>query len=637
MDDNDRAMWHILMVDDDQDDYVMANRMLADAKQEKYKLQWASSYEAGMHALENSRYDAVLVDYDLGQYTGIEFIQQSFSNGLQAPIILYTGRGSQQVDLEAMRAGATLYLTKGETSALMLERGIRYAIERKQVEQALLASETRYRKLFENSFDGIMMTRPDGTILSANPAACWLLGMSEEEIILAGRDGLVVKDERLKAALLEREKKGHVYTELTMRRKDGSTFIAEVTSVMFRDEDGSPLNSTIIRDITERKIAQVQLQARESELRLIMDAEPALISYIDANYCYRRVNKSYERWFSRPSTELEGRPVWDVLGEPAWQAVKPYMERALEGEQVFYEQELPYAGSGPRWVHVTYTPHRDNEGQVLGFVVHVIDVGEQIRAQAELKRYAEQLQRSNQELSDFAFVASHDLQEPLRKIESFGTLLQESAGSRLDEVENDYLERMQKAAGRMRRLVDSLLSLYQITYEGKPFQEVDLNLVIQDVLDDLQVRIKEKGARVQVGFLPTVQADPVQMHEVFQNLLVNSLKFHKPGQRPAICISSQPLANGNVELRVEDEGIGFDSEKSGRLFTPLHRLRGHSEYEGSGIGLSICKKIVERHGGEITATGQPGVGSSFQITLPVLSIVPRSPDSRKHEEYQESR
>lgn len=238
-------------------------------------------------------------------------------------------------------------------------------------------------------------------------------------------------------------------------------------------------------------------------------------------------------------------------------------------------------------------------------------------AEQALKTYAAELERSNRELEDFAYLASHDLQEPLRKIQAFSHRLKLKYAGSLDERGQDYLQRMEEAALRMQTLIQDLLTYSRVTTKAQPFRQVDLTLVLQDVLSDLEMRI-EKGGRIEVGHLPTIKADRTQMRQLFQNLISNALKFHHDNRACAIKVYAQDSPNqpGFCQLFVEDNGIGFDEKYLDRIFGMFQRLHGRKEYEGTGVGLAICRKIVERHGGTITARSKPEQGATFIITLP---------------------
>jgi signal transduction histidine kinase len=242
----------------------------------------------------------------------------------------------------------------------------------------------------------------------------------------------------------------------------------------------------------------------------------------------------------------------------------------------------------------------------------------------ELNEYARNLELTNQELRDFTNIASHDLQEPLRKIQTFGELLVERYGSGLDERGADYLQRMQYAARRMRSLIDELLAYSRLTTKAQPFCKVDMHEVVQDVLADLDWQIEHTQAKVSVSnTLPVIEADPLQMYQLVQNLVGNALKFTCKDCAPVVRVDGSTngaYINGveQCEIIVEDEGIGFDNKYRERIFQPFQRLEGIKEYEGTGMGLAICRKIVERHGGSIEARSSPGKGATFTVRLPVV-------------------
>jgi signal transduction histidine kinase len=241
-------------------------------------------------------------------------------------------------------------------------------------------------------------------------------------------------------------------------------------------------------------------------------------------------------------------------------------------------------------------------------------------ANEHLRQSTLELERSNRELQDFAFVASHDLQEPLRKIQTFGDRLRGKHGEVLGPEGIDYLERMQRAAHRMHVLINDLLTFSRVTSRGQPFVPTDLGQIAREVLSDLEVRVEQTGGRVEIGDLPTLDADPLQMRQLLQNLLGNALKFHRDGEPPHVRVSGSVLQDGappRARIVVADDGIGFDMKYLDRIFTPFQRLHGRAEYEGTGMGLAVCRRIVERHGGTLTAESAPGQGARFLVTLPV--------------------
>jgi signal transduction histidine kinase len=250
------------------------------------------------------------------------------------------------------------------------------------------------------------------------------------------------------------------------------------------------------------------------------------------------------------------------------------------------------------------------------------EVAERQRAEADLKVTLARLERSNKELQDFAHVASHDLQEPLRKVQAFGDRLKVRYAASLEAEGQDYLERMQGAAARMSELINGLLTFARVTTKARPFAPVDLDVVAREVLSDLEVRIEQSGGRVEVRDLPVIDADPLQMRQLLQNLIGNALKFHRPDAPPIVTVTGETPggpADGAPRCRivVSDNGIGFDEKFRDRLFNVFQRLHTRAEFEGTGIGLAVCRKIVERHGGAIAAEGAPGAGTRFIVSLPV--------------------
>jgi light-regulated signal transduction histidine kinase (bacteriophytochrome) len=249
------------------------------------------------------------------------------------------------------------------------------------------------------------------------------------------------------------------------------------------------------------------------------------------------------------------------------------------------------------------------------------DITERKRVDDTLARKAAELARSNAELEQFAFVASHDLQEPLRKIQAFGDRLKVKCESSQSTEIRDYLDRMQNAAARMRTLINDLLAFSRVIRSSEPFVAVDLAVVTKEVLGDLEVRIEKSGAKVEVQALPSIDADPMQMRQLMLNLISNALKFQPPGAVPVVKITSRSLTavsgENLCEVSVEDNGIGFDEKYLDKIFAVFQRLHGRSEYEGTGVGLAVCRRIVDRHHGNILAKSQPGKGATFIITLPV--------------------
>ncbi len=272
--------------------------------------------------------------------------------------------------------------------------------------------------------------------------------------------------------------------------------------------------------------------------------------------------------------------------------------------------------------------------RLMGAVVIFKDITERKRTEDALARKAAELSRSNAELEQFAYVASHDLQEPLRKIQAFGDRLKGKCDAANMQDGRDYLERMQSAAARMQTLINDLLTFSRVISTTQPFVPVDLEVVTREVLTDLEVRIEQTKAKVEIGTLPTIDADPLQMRQLLQNLIGNALKFRSPDVQPIVKINatilkSQFSGGGETaatdelcELTVQDNGIGFEEKYSEKIFAVFQRLHGRTEYEGTGVGLAVCRRISDRHGGAIVAKSKLGEGATFIVTVPVRHAKP---------------
>lgn len=287
-------------------------------------------------------------------------------------------------------------------------------------------------------------------------------------------------------------------------------------------------------------------------------------------------------------------------------------------------------GGSLYWVNTTIAPFLNDSGEPYQYVSIRYEITQRKKAEQQLKVMVEKLEVSNRELQDFASIAAHDLQEPLRKIQTFGDRLKGKIEGDLKEEGGDYLNRMLLSAGRMRKLIDDLLTYSRITSKGNPFQKIDLSQVLKDVLSDLEVRVEQTDGKIEFQRLPAIEADPSQMRQLFQNLLANGLKFHRKGVPPVIHVSSKILNETTIEISFSDNGIGFEEKYLDRIFTIFQRLHGRHEYEGTGVGLAVCRRIVERHGGALTAVSSPDQGASFKITLPIKQSEVTDVDQTKH-------
>ena len=334
---------------------------------------------------------------------------------------------------------------------------------------------------------------------------------------------------------------------------------------------------------------------------------PLMMMTIDATEHVRFMN------YTVPGYTVTGvwkQSVYDFVTPDQVDMVRGHIRRVLQtGQPTGYEIRSSIA-QGPEWYGVKLGPIRSGE-QVVGLTMSLMDITDQ-------KKVQQRLEQSNRELESFASVASHDLQEPLRKIQTFSDRLLATCADALGAEGRDYLERMNGAATRMRRLINDLLSFSRVSSKAQAFARVNLAEIAREALEDLEEDSKRAGATLTLGELPELEADPTQMRQLLQNLVSNALKFRRDDVAPVVSIRAtlEPELR-RVELRVEDNGIGFDEKYHDRIFNVFQRLHGRGKYEGTGIGLAICRRIAERHGGSIRARSTPGQGSTFIVSLPL--------------------
>lgn len=370
--------------------------------------------------------------------------------------------------------------------------------------------------------------------------------------------------------------------------------------------------------------ARRHIEDSRQRLRSLFTLVPDAVFALDPSGRIEDCNAAAEASSGRPRDSLLGQALTEIVSREARDLFEERIGLAARGSiQRFELQGADMQGLRVDTVNTTLPIEVD--GSTVGVFLIRTDVSEARRAQAALQAALADLESRNQELQDFAFVASHDLQEPLRKVQAFGDRLRLHLAERLDERSADYIQRMRSAAARMQTLINDLLAYSRVSRNAHQPQRVALSRVLAEVLADLESRIEASGAVVEAGLLPEVEADPTQMRQLLQNLLGNALKFAAPGRAPRVRVSASQR-EGRVCLLVEDNGIGFDNKYQDRIFAPFQRLHGRSEYEGSGIGLAIVRKIVERHGGQIHADGRPGEGARFALDLPASTALSSARD-----------
>ena len=485
--------------------------------------------------------------------------------------------------------------------------------DRKEAEAALRESEACLRQLTETIREGFWVSDREGSkFYYVSPAFEHTFGLTRQELEFdsqAWKRAVVSEDlPKVQAARTEQLQSGVADVTYRIRRADGVERWVRDRAFPIRDAAGNVYRfAGIAADVTESKHLEDELRRGRSSFENLIRSCDVAMMVTDEDGKVLFLNPAAATLLDQPLEALIGQVFAPATAHEARQELP-----LRRGDQFAGVAELSVI-------------HTEWEGTIAHLVI-LHDITARKQAEASLKSHAAELKRSNKELEDFAFVASHDLQEPVRKIKAFGERLSRKCATSLDETARDYLDRMISASERMEKLITSLLDYSRVTTRAQPFEQVKLNAVIGEVLQDVELLLERSGGKVEVGPLPELEADPTQVRQVFQNLIVNALKFRKPDTAPLVRVFEEPydptrtehLARGPCcRVVVADNGIGFEDKYRERIFEVFQRLHGRGEYEGSGMGLAVCRKIVERHNGRIAAEGRPGQGARFLVTLPL--------------------
>lgn len=492
----------------------------------------------------------------------------------------------------------------------------------REAERVAHESEEKYRKIVETAGEGIIIASPEGQFQFVNKKFAEMLGYTPDEIIGKNSQEYMFDDQQAVQIKKVRKqlKKGETTQDIMrFRHKDGSVLWTLYNATPIYDSSGTHSGNLAMHiNITNRVMAEEQL--RQTQLKLQVALDSGKIGVWEWNLMTNEVvwDERMEKLFGlKPGTFGKSYQAFEKLINEedishVRKAIKESLEKDIPLETVF---RLRSENKKEGFISSRAIPNKDKDGKPIGFTGVCFDVsGLHLGTEKLVAKLNEELLRSNKELERFAYVASHDLQEPLRMVSSFTQLLELQYKDRLDDRALEYINFAVDGSKRMYDLLNGLLAYSRIHTKGKSFNRVELSKVLENTKQNLGIKIKERNAIIKSGELPSVYADESQMTQLFQNLILNSIKFCS--ESPEIYISSKSDSDHYI-ISVRDNGIGIESQYLDRIFEIFQRLFPKGvEYEGTGIGLAICKRIVERHGGKIWAESVPKKGSTFFFTIP---------------------
>ena len=469
----------------------------------------------------------------------------------------------------------------------------------------------RYETIVETVNDGVYVVDEDGTFVMVNETYAEMLGYTRDELVGANAS-LVVDEEEIEAVeelhtAVEADEVEQPTLTGELRTADGELLPVEATFAPVSEGESGWHRVGVVRDVSERRARSRALEESERRHRTLVEHFPeGAVALFDENLEYTAIGgQLLEKVGIDPEDRL-GHSVYELYPDDLIEEVTPYFEAALEGETNSFEVEFHGLH-----LHAHTLPVSDANEEVYAGMLVVQDV-------TERREYERKLEESNERLEQFAYAASHDLQEPLRMVSSYLQLIEHRYADELDEEGEEFLAFAVDGADRMREMIEGLLEYSRIESRGDPFEPVDLDGIVEDTKKDLQVAIHESDAELTVEELPEVEGDEHQLRQLFVNLLSNAIEY-SGDEPPRIHVRAERAdRDGKVTIAVEDEGIGIDPGDTDRIFEVFQRLHGHDEHAGAGIGLALCERIVERHGGRIWVESEPGEGSTFYVTLPTV-------------------
>lgn len=480
-----------------------------------------------------------------------------------------------------------------------------------------------HNEIFREITDyAILVLDINGDILNWNKGAEKIKGYTSEEIQGKNFSAFYTKEDRdlgIPAILLKQASLlGRAEHQGWRVRKDGSKFWGLVSITALHNKDKELIGYTkITKDLTEEYKKGIALHEGYEKMLLFIKHAPSAIAMFDRDMKYIAASEQWLHDYNLTGRDIIGRSHYDVFPEIGEEWKRIHRECMQGAINKCDEAEFMRSDGKFQWLSWDVRPWYEDENIVGGIIMLTTDITERKQTEANMRKYAE-LEARNREMEQFAFVASHDMQEPLRVISGFASLLRKRYMGKLDEDADTYLEYIFQSSKRVSELIKGLLH-YSRLGKASEAGTVDCNRVLKDVLDDLREGIKGKNARVMVKSLPVIEGYRVELYALFQNLISNAIKFTRAGYQPQVDVSCEKQINTWL-FKVSDNGIGIAPEDAEKVFLIFRRLNNREDYEGNGIGLANCKKIVELHGGKIWVEANTTGGSTFCFTIPCLSL-----------------
>ncbi len=572
--------------------------------------------EAVQRAVSDEKIDLVLMDIDLGE--GMDGPEAAEGILLQRdiPIVFLCDEGEREPAERRVR-GITGYgyVLKSSGEFALLE-SIRMAFRLWESQLRVQEGRRLYRSLFDTIGNAVFVLDTNGVIIEINDAVVEQYGFKREE--LAGekisRFDLHSSSEEIAGRIRRIIEDGAADFQTVHTLKNGEERFVEVTARKM-DYLGRDVVLSVCHDISKRREFERQLRRQNDFMHTIIESLSHPFYVVDVhNYKLRLANRAATA--GNEGRSLTCYAISHGRDTPCGGTEHPCpLREVMETKEPAVMEHIHVGPNGePRYVEVHGFPVMDESAEVTQMIEYSIDITGRKLAEQETARAMRALARSNRELEQFAYIASHDLQEPLRMVSSYTQLLERRYKDKLDEKANKYIYYAVDGASRMQMLINDLLDYSRVGTKGKTFTEFSVSDALAKVQENLQRAIDETAADIHTGALPLIRGDRPQIERLLQNLIGNALKFRRDDEKLRIRIQAEERESDYL-FTIEDNGIGIDLKYREKIFTIFQRLHTRSEYPGTGIGLSICKRIVERHGGEIWLDSEPGKGTTFSFTI----------------------